>query len=163
MERLTELAGFAFQVRKLAMEGSPPCFITLQTRKEQRDPTSLHEAVRIVALQLRVLPLVSMPGCMAATVIAVKPPFNPSRLHVARQGDVCCCPAQEADLLAMERTVLNSLGFRVNAPTAYTFWSIFRMSHAAADETSSLALYLTVRPATLFDCRTGWMAGCSAG
>ena len=62
-------------------------------------------------------------------------------------GDVCRCPAQEADLLHMERTVLNSLGFRVNAPTAYTFWSIFRMSHAAADETSSLALYLTVRPA----------------
>ncbi len=60
--------------------------------------------------------------------------------------------AQEADLLHMERTVLNSVGFRVNAPTAYTFWSIFRMSHAAADETSSLALYLTVRPAALFTC-----------
>ena len=57
--------------------------------------------------------------------------------------------AQEADLLHMERTVLNSLGFRVNAPTAYTFWSIFRMSHATADETSSLALYLTVRRSTL--------------
>ena len=52
---------------------------------------------------------------------------------------------QEEELLHMERTVLNSLGFRINAPTAYTFWSIFRMSHAAADETSSLALYLTVR------------------
>ena len=53
----------------------------------------------------------------------------------------------------MERTVLNSVGFRVNAPTAYTFWSIFRMSHAAADETSSLALYLTVRARPDCNCQ----------
>jgi hypothetical protein len=61
-----------------------------------------------------------------------------------RLTTVSGCCWQEEDLLHMERTVLNSLGFRINAPTAYTFWSIFRMSHAAADETSSLALYLTV-------------------
>ena len=93
-------------------------------------------------------------ACAAAGVKGRLHDRQPSLLWTSQQpvqaerpGDLCCCLPQEADLLAMERTVLNSLGFRVNAPTAYTFWSIFRMSHAAADETSSLALYLTVRPA----------------
>lgn len=53
--------------------------------------------------------------------------------------------AQERDLLQMERTVLNSLGFRINTPTAYTFWSVYRLGHAMHNPTASLASYLMVR------------------
>ena len=45
----------------------------------------------------------------------------------------------------MERTVLNSLGFRINTPTAYTFWSVYRLGHAMHNPTASLASYLMVR------------------
>ena len=58
------------------------------------------------------------------------------------------CPfawLQEPDLLQMERTVLNSLAFRVNTPTAYTFWSVYRLGHAMHNPTASLASYLMVR------------------
>lgn len=45
----------------------------------------------------------------------------------------------------MERTVLNSLGFRVNTATAYSFWSLYRLGHAMHNPTASLASYLMVR------------------
>ena len=125
MERLTELAGFAFEVS-----------CSVQSTKFRAASTAPH------------------------TLLHVPVPCDPSLvLRRAAFRSVFGCGSQEEDLLHMERTVLNSLGFRINAPTAYTFWSIFRMSHAAADETSSLALYLTVRLSPRAARRPGPAAG----
>ena len=51
---------------------------------------------------------------------------------------------QENDLLQMERTVLTSLEFRM-MPTAYTFWSVYRMGYTMHNPSASLASYYMVR------------------
>lgn len=55
---------------------------------------------------------------------------------------------QENDLLQMERTVLTSLEFRM-MPTAYTFWSVYRMGYTMHNPSASLASYLMVRTQTM--------------
>ena len=44
----------------------------------------------------------------------------------------------------MESLVLQSLGFRVNAPTAYTFLSLLKQHISLAPAVSALAVYLLV-------------------
>ena len=44
----------------------------------------------------------------------------------------------------MERTVLTSLKFRINMPTARTFWSVYQLGHAMHISSASMANYLMV-------------------
>lgn len=48
-----------------------------------------------------------------------------------------------ADLLKMESTVLQSLGFRINAPTSCTFLSVFQQGIGLPPKSLALASYLT--------------------
>lgn len=56
-------------------------------------------------------------------------------------------PLQPGDLLRMEAIVLDCLSFRVNAPTAHTFLSMYKQALGLQPRTCALASYLVVRPA----------------
>ena len=48
------------------------------------------------------------------------------------------------DLLKMESLVLQSLGFRINAPTPHTFLSLFQQGIPSSPKCQALAAFLTV-------------------
>lgn len=52
--------------------------------------------------------------------------------------------AQPEDLLRMEGVLLQSLDFRINAPTAYTFLSLLKQHIGLSPRVAALAVYLLV-------------------
>ena len=54
------------------------------------------------------------------------------------------CVAQPEDLLRMEGVLLQSLDFRINAPTAYTFLSLLKQHVGLSPRVAALAVYLLV-------------------
>ena len=61
----------------------------------------------------------------------------------------CAC-AQSRDLLRMEGLVLQSLEFRVNTPTCYTFLSLLIQHLGMVPATAALSIYLLVHPPVHF-------------
>ncbi len=51
---------------------------------------------------------------------------------------------QPEDLLRMEGLLLQSLDFRINAPTAYTFLSLLKQHIGVSPRVAALAVYLLV-------------------
>lgn len=66
---------------------------------------------------------------------------HPSVQDFTSIADNCFLPG---DLLKMEALVLQTLGFRINAPTSCIFLSMFRQGIALSPKAHSMAAYCTV-------------------
>ena len=66
--------------------------------------------------------------------------------------------AQMKDLIRMEGLVLQSLDFRVNAPTCFTFYSVLLRHLQPAAKTAALASYILVSSSScsLDACLPNW-------
>ena len=66
---------------------------------------------------------------------------HPSVQDFTSIADNCFLPG---DLLKMESLVLQTLGFRINAPTSHTFLSLFQQGMQSSPKCHALAAFLTV-------------------
>ena len=60
---------------------------------------------------------------------------------------------QMKDLVRMEGLVLQSLDFRVNAPTCFTFFSVLGRHLQPTPKMVALASYILVHPQSQFVCK----------
>ena len=81
---------------------------------------------------------------------------HPSVQDFTSIADNCFLPG---DLLKMESLVLQTLGFRINAPTSHTFLSLFQQGMQASSKSHALAAFLTVSVPARLLC-LGYMGGC---
>lgn len=70
---------------------------------------------------------------------------HPSVQDFTSIADNCFVPG---DLLKMESLVLQTLGFRINAPTSHTFLSLFQQGIQSSPTCHALAAFLTVSQPT---------------